>query len=230
MNVYEKSPVPFIKPICIDNKNIRLELLKSSRLNVKTVPCVLLSYPNKTYEKFEGTNICQWLIEQITENSSDPPQSLPQQQLQQQPIQSLQQQPIPSLQQQPIQQRRKSAVDIAADMQKEREQMLPNRPDPKLQQQVLMGQQSRFAHEQNSQQHMSQRPLSMSEMAMNMQKERENMFPVSNNPNIPQQTQMIVPTVLSNPTSGRAAAEQAVAMQQEREQMEQSLLTNRPLY
>ena len=269
ISVYEKSPVQFIKPVCVDNKDVRLELLKSPRLNVKTVPCVLLCYPNNTYEKFEGPEICTWLIQQITENSPTVEQSVPetsplhdiqqapqptaetyvpppQPQYQQPeehpqqppgnyiPIQAPEgvqpQQPIQALpSQQPSSTQRKSAMEIAMDMEKERNAMLPSLPDPKIQQQALMGQQTRSNQEQQTQQQMGQQPQTMIEKAMAMQKEREVMQP-SHNPNLPTQPQIIPEVRPSQPTAGRSAAEQAIAMQKEREQMEATMLTQRPNY
>ncbi len=68
MEIFTKNPVPYIKPICVDNKIVRQQIFKSNNIRISTVPAVLLIYPQKKLEKFEGVHIFDWLLEQITAN------------------------------------------------------------------------------------------------------------------------------------------------------------------
>lgn len=56
---------PVFKFLCIDNQHVRKSVIESS-LDVKTVPCVLLRYPDNQVEKFESDNITQWIQEQLS--------------------------------------------------------------------------------------------------------------------------------------------------------------------
>lgn len=72
LSVYDAS-LSFIKPVCIDNAQIRQRLSNSTSLNIKTVPCVLFRYPDGRLEKFENDNVTDWVIEQISNNISETP-------------------------------------------------------------------------------------------------------------------------------------------------------------
>jgi hypothetical protein len=67
IRLYNPNRNKHIQLVCIDNIQIREQILHSTHLNVKTVPCVLFVYPDKRIEKFEGSNVKQWIIQQITE-------------------------------------------------------------------------------------------------------------------------------------------------------------------
>lgn len=69
-DVLKHSPHPYIKPVCIDNKQIRFNII-SSNYNITSVPCVLLVYPDKTIEKYESPNLTDWLFKLITANSEE---------------------------------------------------------------------------------------------------------------------------------------------------------------
>lgn len=65
IRLYNSNYNKHIQLVCIDNIQIREQILHSTHLNVKTVPCVLFVYPDKRIEKFEGSNVKQWIIQQI---------------------------------------------------------------------------------------------------------------------------------------------------------------------
>ncbi len=68
LQVYDKSTMDYIKLVCIDNAQCRERLLSSKSIQVQTVPCVLLIYENGKIEKFEGNNVTQWILDQISKN------------------------------------------------------------------------------------------------------------------------------------------------------------------
>jgi hypothetical protein len=68
LQVYKES-MDWIKLVCIDNKTVRSRLLQSTRIKIRTVPCVLMMYPNNKIEKFEGAGVCEYILEQISRNS-----------------------------------------------------------------------------------------------------------------------------------------------------------------
>jgi hypothetical protein len=92
-----------IRPVCIDNQDIRSQILKDKKIEINSVPCVLIAYNTGNVEKYEGSNAFQW-IEETVSKYMPPQQQQPQQQpprQQQQPQQQPHQQPP---QQQPPQQ------------------------------------------------------------------------------------------------------------------------------
>ncbi len=73
MEVFQRNPVPYIRPICIDNKQIRQQLYNNADIRVSTVPSIFFVYPTKKMERFEGAQIYDWLIDQVTINQPPPP-------------------------------------------------------------------------------------------------------------------------------------------------------------
>lgn len=68
LEIYDSDTMDYIKMVCVDNSKFRERLSISKSLQVKTVPCVLLMYPGNRIEKFEGSNVTEWLIQQISQN------------------------------------------------------------------------------------------------------------------------------------------------------------------
>ena len=52
-----------ITPVCIDNENIRKQILSSDKISITTVPCILLVYTDGGVEKYDGYNLTEWLSE-----------------------------------------------------------------------------------------------------------------------------------------------------------------------
>ena len=101
-----------IQLVCIDNENIRKRIISCSSVEIKTVPSVLVLYPDGGVEKFDGSHSFQF-IENIIQNyiklntPEQPPQPPPQQSPQQPPPQQSPPQQSPP-QQSPPQQSQKS--------------------------------------------------------------------------------------------------------------------------
>lgn len=74
LELLSQQSVDFLKPLCVDNARARSAILSDSRYGITTVPAILLVYPNNTVEKFEGPNVAEWVINQLS------PQLEPQQQ------------------------------------------------------------------------------------------------------------------------------------------------------
>ena len=50
-----------LRPVCIDNKEVREQILKANKIEVSSVPCVLIVYRNGGVEKYEGGSCLQWI-------------------------------------------------------------------------------------------------------------------------------------------------------------------------
>jgi hypothetical protein len=120
IEIFQKTPVPYIKPVCIDNKTIRQKIYSNTNLRVNTVPSVFLVYTNKKTEKFEGPQIYDWLISQITANlpppveevSSIPSEPLSEPVIELTPIDVMVSTPPEPL----VDNRKKSITELAAEM------------------------------------------------------------------------------------------------------------------
>ena len=82
MTALSSSPVDLgvlvgLTPVCIDNENIRQRILKDKKLEITSVPCVLIVYSAGTVEKYEGIHAFEWIEETIIKYT--PQQSHPQQ-------------------------------------------------------------------------------------------------------------------------------------------------------
>ena len=73
MNIYNQSPVSHIKPLCIDNKDVRERIYKSKQINLTRVPSVIFIYPGNKLEHVEGPEIYDWLIQQVSNNLPQKP-------------------------------------------------------------------------------------------------------------------------------------------------------------
>lgn len=50
-----------LRPVCIDNEEVREQILKANKIEVSSVPCVLIVYRNGGVEKYEGGSCLQWI-------------------------------------------------------------------------------------------------------------------------------------------------------------------------
>ena len=78
-----------IRPVCIDNEDIRRQILKDKKIEINSVPCVLIAYNTGNVEKYEGSNAFEWIEETV---SKFMPRPIPQPQIQPQQIHQPQQQ------------------------------------------------------------------------------------------------------------------------------------------
>jgi hypothetical protein len=62
-NLIQSSGVDFsfLKPICVDNKNVRKRIQNDTRFDIKHVPCVLILYLDGRVEKYENHTVFEWI-------------------------------------------------------------------------------------------------------------------------------------------------------------------------
>ncbi len=83
MNMIQTSGVDFttkfsLQPLCIDNEEIRARILKNTQLQVTTVPCLLIIFPDGGIEKYDGARVFEW-VEGIIRQFAPPPPPVRQQ-------------------------------------------------------------------------------------------------------------------------------------------------------
>jgi hypothetical protein len=61
-----------IRPVCIDNEDIRRQILKDKKIEINSVPCVLIAYNTGSVEKYEGSNAFQWIEETVSKYMPKP--------------------------------------------------------------------------------------------------------------------------------------------------------------
>ena len=79
MNIMNTSNVNFTKKfslqtLCIDNQQIRNRVLKNKQIEITTVPCILLTFPDGGVEKYDGIYVFEW-VEEIIRQFTKPLQN-----------------------------------------------------------------------------------------------------------------------------------------------------------
>jgi hypothetical protein len=46
--------------LCIDNQTIRNRIMKNTKIDIKSVPCVLIVFPDGNIEKYDGDSVFNW--------------------------------------------------------------------------------------------------------------------------------------------------------------------------
>lgn len=82
MNRMNTSGIDFtnkfsLQPLCIDNEEIRKRILKNKNIEVTTVPCLLIIFPDGGIEKYDGAHVFEW-VEEIIRKFAPPPPPPPQ--------------------------------------------------------------------------------------------------------------------------------------------------------
>ena len=82
MKALETAPVNLantvgLTPVCIDNEDIRARILKANQIDISSVPCILIVYPNGGVEKYEGKDAVKWVEQTVYKYMPPPPPSLP---------------------------------------------------------------------------------------------------------------------------------------------------------
>ena len=77
MNMIQTSGIDFttkfsLQPLCIDNEEIRARILKNTQLQITTVPCLLIIFPDGGIEKYDGARVFEW-VEGIIRQFAPPP-------------------------------------------------------------------------------------------------------------------------------------------------------------
>lgn len=82
MDLMRMSQIDFttmfsLQSLCIDNEQIREKILKNEQINVTSVPCILVIYPDGGIEKYDGMHAFEW-VEQIIQKVNPPMPEPPQ--------------------------------------------------------------------------------------------------------------------------------------------------------
>ena len=62
-----------LNSVCIDNDQVRKRILKNGKIDINTVPCVLIVYRSGGVEKYEGVGAFQWIEEAVSKFAPPPP-------------------------------------------------------------------------------------------------------------------------------------------------------------
>ena len=81
MNIMNTSNVDFtnkfaLQTLCIDNEQIRNRVIKNKQIEITTVPCILLTFPDGGVEKYDGIYVFEW-VEGIIRQFTKPVQNFP---------------------------------------------------------------------------------------------------------------------------------------------------------
>lgn len=83
-SVITPEMIKLFEPICIDHPSIRNSIIKSKKISVTQVPCLLEILPDNTIAKYEGPEICiQWLQSKVPQQTPPQQPQQPQQQMRQ---------------------------------------------------------------------------------------------------------------------------------------------------
>jgi hypothetical protein len=70
---FDFSATAGLNMLCIDNMLIRKKIIKSTKINIDVVPCILLLFADGGVEKYDGPNAFQW-AQQLISQHQQPPQ------------------------------------------------------------------------------------------------------------------------------------------------------------
>jgi ribosomal protein S10 len=65
-------------PVCVDNEDIRKQILDSKKVEVISVPCILIVYNDGGIEKYDDSQAFQWVNEIVLRFSPPKPQEIQQ--------------------------------------------------------------------------------------------------------------------------------------------------------
>lgn len=85
MSILSSCPVDLgvmvgLNQVCIDNKEIRNQIAKANKIEITTVPCILIVYKEGVVEKYEGEKAFEWIgeiIKKVTPPPVTPPKTPP---------------------------------------------------------------------------------------------------------------------------------------------------------
>lgn len=77
MDMIQNSGVDFVgqftmQSLCIDNEQIRKRILQNKQIQVTSVPCLLIIFPDGGIEKYDGTHVFEW-VEGVIKQFAPPP-------------------------------------------------------------------------------------------------------------------------------------------------------------
>jgi hypothetical protein len=78
MNMIQTSGIDFttkfsLQPLCIDNQKVRARILKNTKIQATTVPCLLIIFPDGGIEKYDGVHVFEW-VESVIRQYTPPVQ------------------------------------------------------------------------------------------------------------------------------------------------------------
>ena len=131
-----------IRPVCIDNEDIRSQILKDKKIEIISVPCVLVAYNTGNVEKYEGSNAFQWIEETVSKYMPQQPQPQHQQPQHQQPQyqqhdQTQQQHQQPQYQQPQYQQHEQPQQPQQPQQQHQPQKQIHHSDDQKIKKKVI---------------------------------------------------------------------------------------------
>lgn len=62
-----------LQTLCIDNEKIREKIQKNEQLDITSVPCILVIFPDGGIEKYDGAHAFEWIEQIITKFAPPPP-------------------------------------------------------------------------------------------------------------------------------------------------------------
>ena len=71
MDVMNSSKIDFLKStglqnLCVDNEEVRNRIIQNKQINITSVPCILVIFPDGIIEKYEGLHTFKWVEEIIS--------------------------------------------------------------------------------------------------------------------------------------------------------------------
>ena len=77
MDMIQSSGVDFVnkfalQALCIDNEEIRKRIIQNKQIQVTTVPCLLIIFPDGGIEKYDGAHVFEW-VEGVIKQFAPPP-------------------------------------------------------------------------------------------------------------------------------------------------------------
>ena len=62
-----------LQTLCVDNEQIRERIQKNEQLDITSVPCILVIFPDGGIEKYDGAHAFEWIEQIITKFAPPPP-------------------------------------------------------------------------------------------------------------------------------------------------------------
>jgi hypothetical protein len=83
MSMIQQSGVDFtnqfsLQSLCIDNEEIRKRIVENNQLQITSVPCLLIIFPDGGIEKYDGAHVFEWVERTIKQFAPPPPTQPPQ--------------------------------------------------------------------------------------------------------------------------------------------------------
>jgi len=125
LDIIQSSPVNLeqivsLQTLCIDNEKVRKRIYQNKQIDITSVPCILVIFPDGGIEKYDGAPAFQW-IEEIIQKFAPPPPPPPPQQPPPLPRKSLQQIQIEEQRKQKIIKQKKKKL---VESQREQERLI----------------------------------------------------------------------------------------------------------